>query len=129
MEPTRRAPVHRGVRCCPSSCLPHADRLTTAVSVTSAVGPVGWHASSARPRALRAVGSAIVGAAYKRRSAGLGHSYFPQQQCRANPREAKSPGRPSPPVIVKKREKRDIGTLPRWTTGVDQQIVSVFWLA
>src|SRR5262249_51847512 len=26
MEPTRRAPVHRGVRCCPSSCLSPADR-------------------------------------------------------------------------------------------------------
>src|SRR5262249_50315174 len=26
MEPTRRAPVHWGVRCCPSSCLSPADR-------------------------------------------------------------------------------------------------------
>src|SRR5215469_1333383 len=29
MEPTRRAPVHRGVRCCPSSCLSPADRSRT----------------------------------------------------------------------------------------------------
>src|SRR5262245_46007173 len=29
MEPTRRTPVYRGVRCCPSSCLSPADRSRT----------------------------------------------------------------------------------------------------
>src|SRR5215471_12457820 len=43
-----------------------------------------------------------------------------------NPREAKSPGRPSPPVIVKKHEKKDIGTQGNRISKLSDKLGQVF---